>query len=397
MLVLPLKKTTVRGHVLEKNDSCLLLRMDDNAEKWFCGVNEEVSSQIELNVFTSVFSLLNYEMVASQVLRNADTLSNQVQEMTLREKLGQMMVVRSPENLQSTLDFVPGGYILFGNDFDGKDEEGILAMTSRLKSEGAFVMVDEEGGSVSRVSKALYDNGYPSVQELFQSGGWHAVESNLKEKSRLLKRLGIDVNLNPVADVCEDPDAFIYPRTFGKDAKVTSEYVAKAVEIQRQEGILSCLKHFPGYGSNLDTHIGFSADHRTLKEYQQKDFLPFLAGIEQGAEFLMMSHIIMTAVDETMPASLSRKVHDLIRNELHYHSLIISDDLTMDAIDSLDMDPLVMALCAGNDLLLTTDPEVSLFSLLKAAEDGLISMNQIDESVLRILKTKQDRKNLEMK
>ena len=397
MLVLPLKKTTVRGHVLEKNDSCLLLRMEDNAEKWFCGVNEEVSSQIELNVFTSVFSLLNYEMVASQVLRNADTLSNQVQEMTLREKLGQMMVVRSPENLQSTLDFVPGGYILFGNDFDGKDEEGILAMTSRLKSEGAFVMVDEEGGSVSRVSKALYDNGYPSVQELFQSGGWHAVESNLKEKSRLLKRLGIDVNLNPVADVCEDPDAFIYPRTFGKDAKVTSEYVAKAVEIQRQEGILSCLKHFPGYGSNLDTHIGFSADHRTLKEYQQKDFLPFLAGIEQGAEFLMMSHIIMTAVDETMPASLSRKVHDLIRNELNCHSLIISDDLTMDAIDSLDMDPLVMALCAGNDLLLTTDPEVSLFSLLKAAEDGLISMNQIDESVLRILKTKQDRKNLEMK
>ncbi|MBQ4343593.1 MAG: glycoside hydrolase family 3 protein [Erysipelotrichaceae bacterium] len=383
--------------MLEKNDSCLLLRMDDNAEKWFCGVNEEVSSQIELNVFTSVFSLLNYEIVASQVLRNADALSNQVQEMTLREKLGQMMVVRSPENLQSTLDFVPGGYILFGNDFDGKSEEEILAMTNRLKSDGAFVMVDEEGGSVSRVSKALYENGYPSVQELFQSGGWHAIESNLKEKSRLLKRLGIDVNLNPVADICEDPDAFIYPRTFGKDAKVTSEYVAKAVEIQKHEGVLSCLKHFPGYGSNLDTHIGFSADHRTLKDYQQKDFLPFLAGIEQGAEFLMMSHIIMTAVDETMPASLSRKVHDLIRNELHYHSLIISDDLTMDAIDGLEMDPLVMALRAGNDLLLTTDPEVSLSPLLKAAEDGLISMNQIDKSVLRILKTKQDRKNLETK
>lgn len=395
-LILPVHKKTYHGHVIEEKDSCILLRLDDHREKWFCDVEADRSSQIELHVFSSLMPLKSTGFTLVNVIREADAISRTVQKMSLKEKLGQMMVIRAPENLHQTVDFVPGGIILFGNDFEGKNEEEIAEMTADLKSNGAFLMVDEEGGSVSRVSKALNEEVFPSVQELFQQGGWQAVEDNLKEKSALLKKLGLDVNLNPVADVCENPEAFIYARSFGKDARMTAEYAAKAVQIQKQEGLLSCLKHFPGYGSNVDTHTGFSVDFRELKEYQQYDFLPFEAGMKEGAELLMMSHIIMMEVDE-LPASLSKSVHELVRNELNYEGLIITDDLMMDAIEDMEIDPLLAALNAGNDLLLTTDPEVSLASLLKASQEGLICLNQVDESVIKILELKEKMKILEMK
>ena len=310
--------------------------------------------------------------------------------MTLEEKIGQMMIVRAPSHLSKPLDFTAGGYILFGDDFQGKNEQEIIDMTAQLKENGAVLMVDEEGGKVARVSKALFGEGSPSVQRLYQSKGWQAVQENLVEKSQLLHRLGIDVNLNPVADVCEDEHAFIFERSFGQNADLTSEYVSMAVQIQNQEGIISCLKHFPGYGNNQDTHTGFSVDDRSIEEYLKNDFLPFSSGIKEGAQFVMTSHIIMSAIDAQRPVSLSKKAIDLLREELNYTGIIITDDLTMDAIDSLQIDPLVEAVLAGNDCLLTTDPDVSIDSLVHAAEKGGISMNQIDESVLKVLSLKQE-------
>ena len=387
---MPIRKTELNGIVISQKDACFVLRTDDNLEHEFCGEKTSLGSRIQVTLSFPLLSFLKIEYLKTEIIRASDELSDYLMNMTLDEKLGQLMVIRTAEHHASPLDFIPGGYILFKDDFQGKSEQEIIEMTSYLKKQGAILMVDEEGGKVARVSQALFDEGYPSVQELYQTGGWQAVQENLIEKSRLLHRLGIDVNLNPVADVCEDRNAFIYDRSFGQNAEATSEYVEMTVQIQSQEGLISCLKHFPGYGNNKDTHTGFSIDGRSIEEYQQNDFLPFVSGIEEGAELVMTSHIVMSAIDVQRPVSLSKKAIDLLRKELNYTGLVITDDLTMDAIDSLEIDPLLEALLAGNDLLLTTDPEASIDSLLTAAKQGVISLNQIDESVLKVLSLKQN-------
>lgn len=389
-MAVPLKKTEITGIVVNQNKECMIVRADDNSEHSLCGIDTQAGTGVEVIVREPIVSWLGIEYYELMVVRNADELSDTVLSMSLEEKLGQMMVVRTQENLKRELDFKPGGYILFGNDFSNLNEAEIIEMTNELRKSGSLVMVDEEGGKVARVSKALYQEGYPSIQELYRSGGWEAVEQNLIEKSKLLKSLGIDVNLNPVADVCEDERAFIYPRSFGQNAQMTADYVRLAVKIQNQEDLVSCLKHFPGYGNNLDTHTGLSVDGRQLSDYRTRDFLPFQAGIEENAQMMMTSHIIMSAVDDTRPVSLSKKAIDILKSELNYSGIIITDDLTMDAIGGITDDPLTEALLAGNDLLLTTDPEVSIQPLVDAAEKGLISMNQVDESVLKILKLKQE-------
>lgn len=392
----PVKKTEITGKVLNTENDCLVLRDDSNTEYTFCGFYVEAGSIIQITERKSLcFDKLNFKSV--KILKETDEFSDIINTMTPEEKLGQLLIVRTDDNLAKPLDFEPAGYILFGNDFSGKNEEDIRNMTSQLQklTYGALIMVDEEGGKVSRVSKALFEEGYPSSQEIYAQYGWEGVESSLKEKSALLTSLGIQVNLNPVVDVCENPEAFIYERSFGQNAKLTSQYAQISVNLQKASGLISCLKHFPGYGENLDTHTGFSVDTRKLSQFRESDFLPFHSGIDAGAEMVMMSHILMSDVDAEHPASLSQKVHQLLREELNFEGVIITDDLTMDAIELSYDDPQIQAISAGNDLLITTSMEVSIDSMMKAVNENRLSWNKIEESVTRVLRLKKNCKILE--
>ena len=332
-----------------------------------------------------------------EVMNEVDKINDIISNMTLEEKVGQMFMVRIPlENASSLAStYHLGGYILFSRDFEGKTKDEVINNIASYQDASSIPMligVDEEGGSVVRISKykEFRDTPFASSQEIYATSGFDGIRSDTLDKAEFLKDLGINVNFAPVADVSTNPSDYIYARSFGQNATLTSEYVSTVVSAMNEAGIGSVLKHFPGYGSNLDTHTGISIDNRSLDSFKESDFLPFEAGIAAGADIVLVSHNIITSVDADNPASLSKDVHEILRNDLDFDGVIITDDLYMDAISSYlgTEDAAVKAVLAGNDLICTTDFETQISAVIEAVKDGTISEEQINESVYRILKLK---------
>lgn len=199
--------------------------------------------------------------------------------------------------------------------------------------------------------------------------------------------MGINVIFAPVCDVSTNSTDYMYSRSFGKSAKETSIYVEKVVQVMAEWNLGSVLKHFPGYGSNRDTHTDIVQDDRPFSDFTEKDFLPFSAGIKNGANMVLISHNIVTSMDKTMPASLSAGVHRILREELDFDGIVITDDLYMDAIRKFTNNEkaAVLAVEAGNDMICCTDFTVQIPAVRKAVTEGKITEDRIDESVLRIL------------
>ena len=326
-----------------------------------------------------------------------DEAMSTLKKMTLEEKIGQMFLVRCPteEELDLFMSMKPGGFILFGRDFAEKAKEEVINNIESYQNSSKIPMiigVDEEGGTVVRVSSnpLLSRERFKSPQELYALGGLEEIKRDAIEKSKLLLSLGINLNLSPVADVSINKADFIYPRAFGKSAKETAEYVETVVTAMKESGISSTLKHFPGYGSNVDTHTGSAYDTRPYDKFIKNDFLPFKSGIASGAESILVSHNVVEAIDADLPASLSKKVIDILRSDMSFTGIIMTDDLSMGAVTELELEhsPEVMAVIAGNDMMIVTDFEKSFNSLIEAVNSSEISIDRINDSVLRILKWK---------
>jgi len=245
---------------------------------------------------------------------------------------------------------------------------------------------------VVRASKypAFRSEPFASPQKLYAQGGLPLLEEDAREKSAFLLDLGINVNLAPVADVSTDPSSFIYYRTLGQDAETTARYVESTVQTMRNAGIGCALKHFPGYGNNGDTHQSIITDTRDAAAFWQADFLPFQSGIAAGADMVLVSHTIVQAFDAERPASISPAIYTLLREELGFTGLIITDDMGMDGLTAFtdDGDAAVQAVLAGADILLTSRYPAQIAAVLQAVEDGRIPMQTIDERVTRILRYK---------
>ncbi|MCU6760966.1 beta-hexosaminidase [uncultured Roseburia sp.] len=318
-------------------------------------------------------------------------------EMSLEEKVGQMFFVRCPKENAAKMvtDYHIGGYLLFGQDFEEntpKEARENIQSYQEASEIPLLIGVDEEGGTVNRISRYPQFRKIPflSPMELYEQGGLNAIEQDAQEKCEFLQELGINVNFAPVCDVSENPDDFIYQRTLGQGAEETAEYVKAVTAVMKDKKMASVLKHFPGYGNNTDTHTGIAYDKRPLKEFETSDFLPFQGGIDAGADLVLVSHNIVECMDETYPASLSEKVHRILREELGFTGVIITDDLVMDGVKEFagQEQAAVLAVKAGNDLLCCTDFEVQIPAVLEAVKSGEISRQQIDESVLRVLRLK---------
>lgn len=317
-----------------------------------------------------------------------------ISTMTTEEKVGQMFFVRCRKDtaIDDLNKYFLGGYILFASDVQGKDKETLKSTiqsyqdASRVK---LLIGVDEEGGDIVRVSKYKEFRAVPfhSPQSLYAEGGFDLIASDTKEKATLLKSLGFNVNLAPVCDVSTDPADYIYERAFGKNAAETAAYVKTVVEAMNVNGIGCALKHFPGYGNNADTHKGIALDNRSYDTFVNSDFIPFQAGIKAGAGSVLVSHNIVKCMDENLPSSLSPAVHKILRNDLGFNGVIMTDDLKMDAIKNYIGNEVsaVMAIKAGNDLVLASDFDVQIPSVLAAVKNGEISEKRLDESVMRIL------------
>ncbi len=318
--------------------------------------------------------------------------------MTLKEKIGQMFYVRCPDKnaVENVTEYKLGGYILFGRDFADKTMEEIISDINSYQYNSKIPMLigtDEEGGTVTRVSDNtnLRSTPFLSPSDTFADGGWQAIENDAQEKADLLRSLGINVNMAPVCDLTSEPDAFMYYRSFTDNIEYANEFVKTVVDISKQNKLGTVLKHFPGYGNNEDTHTGIAYDNRDYSEFENRDFIPFKTGIENGADCVLVSHNIVECMDSEYPASLSENVHKILREDLNFDGVIMTDDLYMDAIRNYtgDSESAVMAVKAGNDILCCTDFEIQYPAVLEAVQNGEIPVSQIDASVRRILEWKQ--------
>lgn len=319
--------------------------------------------------------------------------------MTVEQKVGQMFLARCPEQqaAEKCAQYALGGYILFGRDFENKTPEEAKAGIAACQSASTVPMIiatDEEGGTVNRVSryKQYRSNPFHSPSELYAEGGLDFIINDTAEKCRLLLSLGVNVNMAPVCDITTDPQAFMYNRSLRQDAETTSLYASVVASTCKSEGMGCVLKHFPGYGNAADTHTGGALDQRDLEEFYQNDFLPFKAGIDSGAGAVLVCHNTVTAMDSQNPASLSPEVHRILREELGFDGVIVTDDLYMEAITGIltPQQAAVSAVLAGNDLICCTEFELQVPAVIEAVSNGTISESRIDESVMRILLWKMD-------
>ena len=314
-----------------------------------------------------------------------------VQEMTLDEKIAQLLLVRYPDDEPISIleKYQFGGYVFYEKDFKNKTTEEVKTMINELQSIAKvpiLTAVDEEGGTVVRVSSNsnLAKERFKSPRDLYLEGGFTKIETDTIDKSLLLASLGINLNLAPVVDVSTDSSDYMYKRTLGENTNLTSTYAKTVIKASKGLGVSYTLKHFPGYGNNDDTHTGTVVDDRTYEEILNNDLPPFKAGIAEGAEAVLVSHNTVTSIDNTNPASLSKDVHNLLRNELGFTGIIITDDLAMGAVSTID-NATVKAILAGNDLLITTDYEESISDIKQAINDNTIDESLIDKLAFRVL------------
>ncbi len=356
----------------------ILVGCDRKGEKEKILISDSKKVTIEKNLFE------NYYHEAEKKIVN----------MTLEEKVGQLFLARMNQDVvESEIQtFHPGGYVLFARDFENETKESITAKIKKyqqLTTTPMIMAVDEEGGTVTRVSRFpnFRSMRFQSNQELYAQGGFDMIIATEKEKVSLLRELGLNLNLAPVADISINPNDYMYSRSFGQDAISTSNFIKYVVQTNYENQFASCLKHFPGYGSNIDTHTGIAIDERSYESFLENDFLPFQAGIKEKVPTILVSHNIVKSMDESSPASLSYKVHQILREQLKFSGLIITDDLAMDAISNYtnDENSAVLAIKAGNDLVITSNLQTDYEAVLKALHDGKISSSIIENALKRII------------
>ncbi len=315
---------------------------------------------------------------------------NKLKEMTIDEKISQLLIVHYPESNQSTIQnqYQFGGFIFFEKDFKDKTKNEVISMINNLNNVSKIKIltaIDEEGGKVSRISsnKNLVDTPFLSSQELYQKGGFNLIKEDVVRKSSILNSLGLNLNLAPVVDIA-NPSDYIYGRTLGQNAFYTSVYAEEVIKSSKNTGVSYTLKHFPGYGSNTDTHKTGSVDTKSYEDILNNDLVPFIKGINAGAEAIMNSHNTVISIDPNNPVSLSSKAHEILRKDLNYTGIIITDDLNMKALESIDNIE-VKAINAGNDLLIVENYEQAFNNIKNGINNKLVSEETINRVVFRIL------------
>lgn len=327
-----------------------------------------------------------------------DPVEEILRSMPLEDWVGQLFLVGADPNLAEShiREYKIGGFLLFSHDFKNETPGDSAAKKITRWQNAAelplLIATDEEGGTVTRVSCYTYyrSSRFSSPRKLYDQGGMNAVLEQEAEKCELLRSLGVNVNLGPVCDITTDSSAFMYLRSLGRDAQTTADFVSQTVRLKQDFSIGSTLKHFPGYGNNTDTHTGIAVDSRSLDELESKDLIPFQAGIDAGAGAIMVTHTVAEALDPELPASLSPAVHRYLRDDMGFKGVIITDDLTMQAITDRygAGEAAVMAVLAGNDLLCSSTFLEQYEAVLAAVLDGRIDFDTLKNAVRNVLEWK---------
>ncbi len=319
-----------------------------------------------------------------------DLANKKMSTMSIDEKIGQMLLVRYPDNNQinDLKKYQFAGFVFFSKDFKDKDQNEVKKMINDLQNNSKIALltaVDEEGGQIIRISnneKLVYEP-FKSSRDLYQEGGFDLIKIDTIKKSKVLYNLGINLNLAPVVDIATNPDDYMYERSIGLDASKTSTYASTVITASKNTGVSYTLKHFPGYGNNSDTHLNTSNDERTLEQIMESDILPFQSGINALAEAVLISHNTIKNIEDT-PASLSKKIHNLLTEDLKFTGVTITDNLDMGAVSNID-NVIIKAIKAGNDLIITSDYENQIKDIKNALDNQTLTIEEIENHVKKIL------------
>ena len=352
-----------------------------------------------------------------------DCATQLLASMTLREKVGQMFIIR-PDQLVTTLppasthtskaskvksfseamikvleDYPAGGFIFFDKNIESKTQ--IMKFTAQAREVSKylpFIAIDEEGGKVTRLAgstdKGIRVKTYRSMEAIGKTGDTANAYEAGQTIGKYLEEYGFNLDFAPVADINTNPrNVIIGDRAFGSDPQLAAGMVCAYIDGMHESSVLTSVKHFPGHGdTTADTHYGSVTVKKTWEQLLEAELIPFKASFDT-TDFVMIAHISLpNATSDGKPASLSKElITDKLRGELGYQGLVITDSLAMDAITDQysQEESAVLAVEAGVDvLLMPLDYTTSFDAIVAAVESGRIPESRIDESVLRILNAK---------
>lgn len=333
-----------------------------------------------------------------------------ISEMPLEDKVAGLFII-TPEALtgvgkaitagdgtrEALNDYAIGGLVYFDQNIIDKDQiTEMLSNTVSWSKYTPFLAVDEEGGSVRRVGGSSIEVAeVGDMAEIGAGGDTMAAYNAGATLASYLYELGFNVDFAPVADVVSDPaSSVIGKRSFGSDPSAVGDMVSAAVSGIQDTGVSSCLKHFPGIGAAAeDTHKGMAVLEKSADDLRASEFVPFKAGIDAGVHFVMVSHVsVPNILGDNTPCSLSEEViTNMLRGELGYNGIVITDAMNMSAITDYypSDEAAVMALKAGADMvLMPEDFKMAYEGVLAAVKEGVIAEERVNESLRRIYRVK---------
>lgn len=289
-----------------------------------------------------------------------------------------------------------GGVILFSNNYESPAQVAeLINEIQKCRTEyPLFISVDHEGGRVIRFKTDFIQ--FPSMLSLSKLDSPKLVYSASKIIAEELTAVGVNLNFSPVCDILTNPDnKVIGDRAFGEDEETVSKYVSSVIRGFQTNGLIACAKHFPGHGGTTkDSHFDLPLVKDSIESLQEREFQPFIKSIKARVEFVMMAHLRVDAIDEDLPTSLSPLAYKILRNDMRFTKVIITDDMQMGAIEKhySPGDAAIMALNAGADMIQyrSFEQTVSVYQELKEAiRTRKIKNSEIAEKHARIQEIKK--------
>ncbi len=326
---------------------------------------------------------------------NTDKAVSAVSAMSKEQKVGQLILGICSDTEAAATDLnrysLAGLYFQNSNfDYMTPDEvKALLSSYTATAKTAPILAVEEEGGYHATVSDhdAFYEYSFDSPRNLYETGGLSAAEAAEDEKADMLSMLGVNLNLAPVVDLPNDISQIMYSRSLCGDANVTAQFAAYVARVSQSKGVSVALKHYPGYGTIPDSYDPVVTDTRDAETIKTVDSVPFKAGIDAGAHFVMMSNVVVESIDPVHTAALSPELHRMLREDLGFSGIIITNQL--DAADysaySDGRAAAVSAILAGNDMIIVSDYATAYTDLLSAVNDGTIPTSTLDSICTRIL------------